>query len=110
MFLDMGADINATDHHGYTPLFYAAMSNNANTAATLIRRGADLEVRGSACRRSVLHIAAMYGSNDVIKILLDKVRSDDVIKILLDKVHSDDVIKILLDKVRSDDVIKILLD
>ena len=83
MFLDMGADINATDHHGYTPLFYAAMSNNANTAATLIRRGADLEVRGSACRRSVLHIAAMYGSNDVIKILLDKVRTDDVIKILL---------------------------
>ena len=78
LFLDMGAAVNATDEQGYTPLFYAAISNNPITAATLIRRGADLTTRGTTCNRGVLHIAAMYGSDDVVKLLLDKVsRVDD---------------------------------
>ena len=73
LFLDMGAEVNATDHHGYTPLFYAAITNNTVTADTLIRRGADLTARGTTCNRGALHIAAMYGSDEVLRLLLDKV-------------------------------------
>lgn len=69
----MGAAPNAIDDKGYTPLFYAAMSNNVGTAETLLRRGADLDLRAKRCGRGPLHIAAMFGSDDVIKLLLDKV-------------------------------------
>ena len=40
LLLDHGAEVDSADGMGYSPLFYAAMSNNPDTAALLLARGA----------------------------------------------------------------------
>ena len=40
-FIDYGADINAHDNMGYTPLFYAVIADNVDTTMALIAAGAN---------------------------------------------------------------------
>ena len=43
--LDKGADINATDDVGYTPLIFAVANSVYDCAEILISRGADMDAK-----------------------------------------------------------------
>lgn len=67
--------MDAVDKLGYTPLLYAAMANNVDTAEVLVEKQADLGVTVGDARRSALHVAAMFGCKEVTRFLLQKVHS-----------------------------------
>lgn len=63
--LDMGADPNAPDRHGWTPLMFAVMSNDVDTVEMLLDEGADPEAGIPVAR-------AMDGCDqNIIRLLLD---------------------------------------
>ncbi|KAL2022786.1 hypothetical protein VTK56DRAFT_4602 [Thermocarpiscus australiensis] len=66
-----GADPNARDHTGRTPLHLAAMSSTADVVRALVNAGARLVSR-LADGRTALHLAAARGDVDIVKILLEK--------------------------------------
>jgi len=81
LILDHNAPVDAGDDLGYTPLFYAAIANNVATAQTLLGRGeADITATGTQCQRNVLHVAVMFGSKEVIDLLLDTVSRHSNVK------------------------------
>lgn len=43
--LDLGADVNARDHQGFTPLHWAATRGYVSLVRTLLDRGADIDAR-----------------------------------------------------------------
>jgi ankyrin repeat protein len=45
--LERGADVNAEDNDGRTPLHWAALNNKADCVRVLLDRGADVNVRDS---------------------------------------------------------------
>ncbi len=65
-----GANVNAANRYGSTPLELAAMTGNANITAELLKAGADARTRIPETG-SVLMAAARTGSPEVIKLLLD---------------------------------------
>lgn len=67
------AEIDAPDSVGYTPLMYAAMANNVDTAEVLCDKKCSLEVTVGPSQRNVLHVAAMFGSKEMTRLLLQKV-------------------------------------
>lgn len=72
--LDAGADIEAQDMLGRTPLMTTGMSKNMEIAKGLIKRGADIHVglkRGPATY-TTLTVTAMYGFKDLVDLLIDK--------------------------------------
>ncbi len=67
-----GADVNALDDDGMTPLHCAAEAGQAYAARLLIRRGALIEARGRAIGgKTPLHVAAEAGQPEVCAVLLD---------------------------------------
>lgn len=67
--IDGGADVNAKDTYGSTPLIVAATFGKTEAARTLVKAGADLEATnkdGSA----PLQVAAFLCHTDVVKLLL----------------------------------------
>ena len=63
--LDAGADLNARDEFGWTPLHSAAANENPAVLAALLDAGADLNaLDGSG--RTVLHIAATANDNPAV--------------------------------------------
>ncbi len=69
--LEAGADLQAGDAHGITPLMAAVRAGRANIAALLVERGA--QVRAQDKRGfTALHYAAQNGMNDTARLLLDR--------------------------------------
>jgi HEAT repeat protein len=66
--LARGADVNAKDETGTTPLFYAS---SAEIAELLLSKGADVNVRARG-GATPLHAAVMTGSADFVGLLLAK--------------------------------------
>ena len=72
--LDAGADKEARDMIGRTPLMTTALSKNMEIAKDLIKRGADINAgakRGPATY-TTLSVAAMYDFKDLVDLLIDK--------------------------------------
>jgi ankyrin repeat protein len=78
LLLDKGAEVNARDEEGATPLIEAAGFGHVGIARMLIDRGADLEARAKNGGTALLFaacdcaLATMHDTYDVIKLLLEK--------------------------------------
>ncbi|MCA1808996.1 MAG: ankyrin repeat domain-containing protein [Kiritimatiellia bacterium] len=74
VLLAAGADTDAADKYGMTPLHKAAVFNRAAMARRLIDHAADLDARGldfGAIRVAPLHKAAEAGATETVQVLLD---------------------------------------
>jgi hypothetical protein len=67
--IQRGADVNATDRSGYTPLMYAVGWERAEIARFLIEAGASLAATNWS-GSTPLHIAAGHGGKAVVELLL----------------------------------------
>ncbi|KAJ9110465.1 hypothetical protein QFC19_001591 [Naganishia cerealis] len=71
--VDAGADVNATNEKGQTPLqvlFYAASKNHLAIGRYLIEKGADINAKDRASQ-TPLHRAATTGSVSLLQLLLN---------------------------------------
>jgi len=69
--LEAGADLQAGDAHGITPLMAAVRAGRANVAALLVERGAQVRARDKR-GFTALHYASQNGMNDTVRLLLDR--------------------------------------
>jgi len=70
VLLDHGADINAHDDEGATPLMWAI--SDVAKARTLIERGADVNARSAHGRTPLMIAASQSGTGPLVRLLLDK--------------------------------------
>tara|TARA_B100000683_G_scaffold114242_1_gene112397 strand:+ start:3435 stop:3869 length:435 start_codon:yes stop_codon:yes gene_type:complete len=81
LLIDKGADINAKDDTGGTPLFWAALEGNEEVAELLIRQGADVNAAGPK-GRTALHWAVAMAQKKSVELLIGEsadVNAKDVI-------------------------------
>jgi ankyrin repeat protein len=69
--LAIGADVNAKNSRGQTPLHFAAFYNDTELAEMLIDNGADVNAKNSR-GQTPLHLAAYCGHTSLAKMLIDK--------------------------------------
>lgn len=69
--LDAGANLQAANHEGRTPLMLALRAGNAELALELLRRGA-ADSASDDQGYTVLHTAALYGVVPVVRALLER--------------------------------------
>lgn len=72
LLLDKGADVAIVDNDGYTALLYAIKSGNTALAKSLLDHGANVGDRDRHSRRSALHLAAIKGHPDMVRLLLER--------------------------------------
>ena len=70
LLLEKSADPNARNDRGATALIWAA--DNAEKTRLLLARGADVNARSEDGRTALMVAAGLFGSNSVVKQLLDK--------------------------------------
>lgn len=68
--LTNNADVNRTNYEGKTPLMFAAEKGHAAVFSSLVRAGADIQLKGPE-KHTVLDYAAMGGSTAIIDQLLE---------------------------------------
>ena len=71
LLIAKGANVNARDKSGATPLHQAALKGNLGFAALLLQHGADVNARDGD-GATPLHNAALSGHREVAELLLDK--------------------------------------
>ena len=75
LLLDRGADVNAVDHRGYTPLILAAQHDrdSPELVRLLLARGAD--VRAQAEGHTAVTIAERRGETELVRMLREAAKS-----------------------------------
>ena len=71
MMLKLGADVNASDEQGKTPLHDACLKGHSETVRLLLDHGANIGARDKS-GATPLHDAALGGEPATIKLLLDR--------------------------------------
>lgn len=67
-----GANVNARNEYGETPLHMAAFSGSYDIAELLLAKGADISARTDSGSFTVLYYAVDSGSYDIAELLLSK--------------------------------------
>lgn len=106
--ISTGADVNAKDNMGYTPLLYAAKDGKEEVAELLIAGGADVNVKDQL-GNTPLHYAAVSGHYNMCRLLLDE-EADANAKNLMDGTplamaragHHDKIVELLSSKVDNE--------
>lgn len=65
-----GADVNAKDKAGWTPLHFASVRGHGNVAQLLINKGADVNVETFGSRWTPLWLAINNNRLEVIRLLI----------------------------------------
>ena len=73
ILIDNNADINIikTATNGFTPLFWAAVSNHQNIVNLFLRNGANVNAKENDRQETALHKMAHQGKLEITKILLE---------------------------------------
>jgi ankyrin repeat protein len=74
LLVDAGADVNAINRAGETPLHFAASCDTPDFTALLLARGADASARTRRTNRSPLDEARAYKHPEIEKLLLEAER------------------------------------
>jgi ankyrin repeat protein len=74
LLLESGADVNAKDRHGITPLMYASAIGNTEVAIRLLNAGANPLLIDTLRKRNFLMYARARGHWDTIMAILDYLR------------------------------------
>ena len=74
---DAGADLNAVNRYGCTPLSLAARTGNARVLDVLLKAGASVKAADASLAegQTLLMLAARTGSVDAVKLLVDARRT-----------------------------------
>lgn len=76
LLLRSGANVNAKDFIESTPLHCAACFDRLNTARLLIENGADVNAKSSLFDATPLHVAALYGHDEILLMLKNAMRKE----------------------------------
>lgn len=72
LLLDHGADINARDNEGFTPLLWAAYEGEDEICLFLVQHGADLEAESNRGERAITYIVGSTHSPKTLALMLQK--------------------------------------
>ncbi len=70
--LAQGADVNARDTMGVSPLHFAAARGDKEIAEHLISKGANVNAVDNIWKNTPLHTAARFGRSNIIEVLVSK--------------------------------------
>jgi cytohesin len=65
-----GAEVNAKNRDGFTPLHYAAGKGLKEVVELLIAKGADVNAKGRGLEKSPLLLAAYDGHKEIVELLI----------------------------------------
>jgi len=71
-FIEDGTEVNAKDKLGYTPLFWAVLSDTNNVAEFLISKGADVNAKNDKGVAPLYFVTFYRGHEDMVKLLISK--------------------------------------
>eukprot|EP00051_Salpingoeca_urceolata_P014909 m.190377 g.190377 ORF g.190377 m.190377 type:complete len:407 (+) comp18229_c0_seq1:167-1387(+) len=71
VLIELGGNVNCRNRDGYTPLHKCADDDNEEMLAAFIKVGADLNAQTEDQKWTALHIAALSGLPNLVKLLLE---------------------------------------
>ena len=74
--LDDGANVNAKDGSGMTPLHWAIECGHPDMVKLLIAKGADMHIVTAVSHQTPLHLAAALGHRDIVTLLIGYAGAD----------------------------------